>query len=345
MAALLAVGYGGPSMAASPTPAQPAQAHQSAQVQQSAGAGTLNVSPTIISLSVQPGGTASADLTLRADILETVRLEADGLGQAADGSFQFLPAEKDASSYSARTMLSVSPSGSFEMQAGSSQKITVTVRVPGNAGNGTRYAILRITGTPGTGDSNVGIGVQLGVPALINLTNTTATRSGSLDGLAISGTAGQPIIVDGAIKNTGDSHFGAAPNQVTSSATLLDGKGAAITSGRTTLDGNSVVPTFSRSFSITMPTARGLSAGRYRVEVKAILQDGTVLDQKELAFDLSAEGVLGATFVPVEGTTKGGSGGLDGSIVLLVGLGGVLMGALLVAIVTVAGRRQRRISA
>jgi methionine-rich copper-binding protein CopC len=297
--------------------------------------------PPIVSLAVKPGGTSSEEITLHAGILETVNIEADGLGQQGDGSFSFVTAT-DPSPYSGRSMVSFRPA-TILMQPNTDQKVNVSVAVPTTAGSGTRYALIRITATPGAGTQNVGIGVELGVPALITLANTPATHTGALGNLKVDATAGQPLVVSGQIANTGNTHFGASPNQINASAVVYDSSNKDVGESRTTLEGNSLVPTFSRDFSLTVAAAKNLSAGKYRVEVTAILQDGTVLDKQALSFDFSGGEVLGVTGAPVQGAAgnSSSSGGSDASMLLMAGLGGLLIGAFFVAIVAVMSRRRR----
>ena len=332
---LLVAGQVGISNAASPVDTSSQATPAASQILPS---GTLTVAPPIIALNVSPGSSASTSLTLHSGILETVTLEADGLGQDADGSFTFVAAGQDTSSYSARSMLSVSPT-SVEMQPGAELKITVKATAPQNAGAGTRYAILRITGTPGTGTQNVGIGVELGVPALITMADTSATHAGVVDGLGVDTTSGPSLVVNGKIKNTGNTHYGAAPNQITASATLYDSSNKQIAESRTVLAGNSIIPTFSRAFKVTLASAKNLGAGHYRVEVSGRLQDGTLLGTAALQFDISNGAVEGATFVAVQSSDPSGSGS-TGGLLLLVALCGVLGGAMLTGVVMLWTRRK-----
>jgi len=331
---LLLLGQTGISNAAHPVDTSSAVP---ATAQQTPPAGTLSVVPPIVSLTVAPGATATADLTIHSGVLEKISLQAQGLGQSPDGSFTYVAADKDASAYSARSMLSVSPT-SLQMQPGDDQKITVSVSVPRDAGAGTRYALIRITGTPGTGDQNVGLGVELGVPALISLANTTASHLGSVEGLTVDAAGGQPLVVDGQIRNTGNTHYGAAPNQVNADATLFDASNKQIAEGRTVLTGNSIVPTFSRDFKVSLAATKNLAAGHYRVQVTAKLQDGTLLGTAALAFDISGGAVEGATYTPAQDSTQ--NGGSDGSLLIVALLGGVIGGALLMGLVAVWARRK-----
>ena len=220
------------------------------------------------------------------------------------------------------------------------------MNVPKGAGEGARYAIVDITGVPVSSQS-VGIGVRLGVSSVITLSDTKQTRTGRITGLTVDqGVPGQPLGVTATLVNTGNSHYGAAPNQVNTSATVRDSSGKVVATGRTTMTGNSIVPTFGRQFSISLSTDRPLDDGTYLVEVGASLQDGTALDRATLEFDVSAGSVLGATSVPNQSPPASNGGSSDGGGMMLVSglLAGLLVGAMGIGAFALRSRRtQRRI--
>jgi hypothetical protein len=314
------------------------------QTQTSAGrtalpSGTLTVSPTIVSVSIAPGGSGSADLTVRSGVVQTVSVQVAGLGQLGDGSFSYLSAAADTSAYSARSMVTVSPT-TFQMNVGTEQTISLKVAVPQNAGNGTRYAALRISGTPGTGNQNVGIGVEIGIPILVSLADTQATTTGAVAGLSVASNNLGRYTVTGSVTNTGNSHYGAPPNQVNVNATVYDATNKVFAGGKEVFTGNSIVPSFSRDFSLDL--GKPLTAGHYRLEVSAVLQNGTVLGKTALAFDVSGDSVAGATSVAVMGGNQnnGSGSGPDNGTLLIAVCGGVLAGALVAALVIVGTRRR-----
>ena len=332
LAALLALGQGGLSNAASPSipiaPSLPAD-------------GTLTVVPSIISAVLKPGDTNTTELTLHAGVALDVHIAADGLGQGPDGGFEPLTPDKDTSPYTARPMITFDPQ-SFLLPANAERKVTVKVAIPRDVGDGARYAILKVTGIPATGSENVGIGVELGVTTLVTLASTTQTHKGSIAGLAVDQSTPGQIGVTGTVMNGGNSHFGAAPDQVYTLATLhrADG-GGVVASDRTTLTGNSTVPTFGRSFTVPLKPAHALADGRYHLEVEAGLQDGTVLDRAALDFDLAGGAVLGATGVPSQGPPATPGASSDGLTLIL---SGVLVGVLgvLILLGLLRGRRTMR---
>ena len=336
---LLAVGQIGVANAASPT----LQSPQPTTTPAIPPGTTLAASPQIVNVTAVPGGTASSKITLHSGIVQNLTVQVLGLAEAADGSFTFLAADQDTSAYSGRSMVSVSPV-SFQMQPGSDQTITVNVTVPQGAGEGTRYAMLRVAETQGSSGQNVGIGVELGMPVLITLDKTTQTRTGVIQALSADATPGQPLVVKGQIKNTGNTHFGAAPDQISASAALYDATGKAVASGKTTITGDSIVPSFSRDFTITMAAAQDLAAGHYRVEVTAAL-GGDTLNTAALSFDVSDGQVEGATSGPLESASTASSSGDDTGVVLFALLGGLLLGGLFATVVVLTTRRRMRMGA
>lgn len=337
LGALLALGQGGFVAAASPSGPETSAAERTPSTE-----GTLNVSPPLINVAVEPGGSTAAELTLHAATAQNVSIQIDGLGQEPDGSFESLAAAQDKSPYSGRSMLTLAPQ-TFALPAGGSQKVEVTVNVPKDAGEGSRYAILDITGTP-VSSQNVGIGVELGVSSIIVLADTKQTHAGRIDKLTVGDMIlGQPLQVTGTLINTGNSHFGAAPNQVTAKGAVWDSSGQVVASGQVVMTGNSIVPSFGRKFTLGLAGPRQLSDGKYRVEVDADLQDGTILDRVALDFDVSAGAVAGATYAPPQGlpasSGTSSSGSNDELTLIMALLAGLLLGAVVVSAVALRGRR------
>ena len=188
---ILLLGQMGVAHAADPT-AQPRTAVVTAAP--SMPSGTLAVSPPIVNVTAPAGGTVSADVRLQSGIAQTVALQSQGLGQAGDGSFNYVATADDVNADSARSMVNVSPA-TISMQPGGEQKLTITVTVPQNVGDGIRYAMVRVTGTPGgVAAQQVGIAVELGVPVIVTISNTNLKKTGKLANLTMMADA--PYAVD-----------------------------------------------------------------------------------------------------------------------------------------------------
>jgi hypothetical protein len=296
-AAVVLLGQGGfvraasPSASVGPAPSGPS------------GNEMLSIQPSLISVSAKPGTTTSTTLTLRAAAALDVNIKTQGLAQSADGAFKSVPDAQDTSALSARTMITASPQA-LSVKPGDTVKVTVNVVVPANAGDGTRYAILTVTGLPaGAGaSSNVGFGVELGVSAILEVAGTTPTKTGEIKGITVGkALPGQPLPVDVSFLNTGNTHYGATPNSLLTTATLQDAAGATLATS--SADGNqlSVVPPFTRDVALSMTPSQPLvDRSRYHIEVGVGLKDGTVFDRKALDFTWSGGAVLSATGAPIQ---------------------------------------------
>ena len=297
IAAVLLLGQGGSVRAADPS-ATPIPAAPSGPT----GNEMLSVQPSLISLTAKPGATTTAQLTVRSAANLSVTIKTQGLGQALDGSFTALAPDKDTGAFSARSMITASPE-SLTVKPGDTIKLNVNIAVPANAGDGTRYAILTITGMPPApaGSSNVGFGVELGVSTIVQIANTPQHKTGTIDGIDIGkALPGQPLPVTVSFKNTGDTHYGAVPDELVTSATLQDAAGAELASA--TANGNqlSLIPGFTRGMPLTMTPSKPLVDGTtYHIEVGAGLKDGTIFDRKAMDFTWSGGGALSPTAAPI----------------------------------------------
>jgi hypothetical protein len=336
--AFLALGQVGLANANSPTVDPPPT-----DLQAPTGDEMLSVVPSLVAVDVRPGGSTSAELTVRAAVPLDVTITPAGLHQASNGSFASVAADSDFSLYSARPMVAVAPT-TFRLEPGEPEKVTVTIAVPADAGEGTRYAIIKISALPAGRNENVGIGIELGVTTLVGLTGTPQVRTGVISDLKVGASLpGQPLPVLVTLENTGGTHYGNPPYALTTTATLQDEDGNLVASGQAALSGNSIVPGFSRELTLQLDLARPPSPGSYRLEVGAGLEDGTVLDRKALDFEWAGGEVLGATPAPPQGPA--GTGGPTDALILIVA--GIVAAAvaILVLAILLRPRRPRRGSA
>jgi hypothetical protein len=101
-------------------------------------------------------------------------------------------------------------------------------------------------------------------------------------------------------KNTGDTHYGAVPDELVTSATLQDAAGAQLASA--TANGNqlSLIPGYTRGMPLTMTPSKPLVDGTtYHIEVGVGLKDGTIFDRKATDFTWSGGGALSPTTAPL----------------------------------------------
>ena len=338
-AAVLLLGQGSLVRAASPSPSiAPAPSGPT-------GNEMLSIQPSLISVTAKPGTTTSTQLTLRAAAALNLTIHSQGLAQAKDGNFNTVADAQDTSLYSARTMVTASPA-TLSVKPGDNLKVTVNIVVPADVGDGTRYAILAITGLPAgaTPSSNVGFGVELGVSAIVQISGTPQKKTGTISNISVGqALPGQPLPVTVSFLNTGNTHYGAVPDELVTTSTLQDSSGAVLATANA--DGNqlSVVPTFTRDVVLSMtPSKVFVNGGTYHLEVGVGLKDGTVLDRKALDFTWSGGQVLGATGAPVQapaGTSESAFTGVG--VIVLAALIGAAVVAILFLVLPRALRRRR----
>jgi len=182
--------------------------------------------------------------------------------------------------------------------------------------------------------------VELGVSTIVQITDTAQTKTGEITGIAVGeALPGQPLPVTVSFLNSGNSHYGAVPNELVTTSTLQDASGAELATA--TANGNqlSVVPTFARGVELSMTPSQALVDGAtYHLEVGAGLKDGTVFDRKALDFTWSGGQVLGATGAPIQ--TPPVSAGPTTDLALIIAA--ALLGAAVVAVLFLILQRVRR---
>ena len=333
-AAVLLLGQGGLVRGASPSPVI-------APPSGPTGNEMLSVQPSLISLSAKPGSTTSTKLTLRAAAALSGTIKSQGLAQGTDGSFKSVPDAQDVSPYSARTMITASAQN-LDLKPGDKVDVTVTITVPANVGDGTRYSLLTITGLPaGAGaSSNVGFGVELGVSTIVQIAGTPQTKTGEIHDISVGKPLpGQPLPVTVDFLNTGNVHYGAIPDELVTTSTLQDAAGTLLATASANGNQLSVIPTFSRDVALTMTPSTALVDGaKYHLEVGVGLKDGTVLDRKALDFTWSGGRVLGETSAPVQAPGSTSSSSTDAGAIIAA----ALIGAAIVAVLLLVPSRMRR---
>ncbi|HYO44889.1 MAG TPA: hypothetical protein VES19_16950 [Candidatus Limnocylindrales bacterium] len=304
------------------------------------GAGaTLTAQPSVIVATVNPGGRSTATLTLSAGVDLDIEITPLGLGQSPeDGSFSFLEADADASPYSARPHVAVDPAA-FQIKAGQSRKVAVQIELPADAVNGERFALLKVQGTPATDGSAIAMGIALGVGVLVQLPGASNQMAGDITGLAAGEPApDEPILVTGALRNTGNAHYGAAPNTIYQLAVLRDADGQEVASNRQVMVGNSIVPTLSRRFALSLLPSQPLAPAVYTADVEVGLADGTVLDRASVEVDTRNGGQATPPTTATATVDLLGAQVPVAAVAIVLGLSALVV---VVALVALAKRRRR----
>jgi hypothetical protein len=298
----------------------------------------LSVQPSIVSVSVKPGATTSSQLTIRAAADLSVTIKSQGLAQGTDGSFKSVPDAQDTSAYSARTMVTASKQ-SLDLHPGDKVDLTVNVAVPADVGDGTRYAILTITGLPAgaSPSSNVGFGVELGVSVIVQIAGTPQNKTGTIQTIGVGQTLpGAPLPVTASFLNTGNTHYGATPDELVTTATLQDSSGTQLASANASGNNLSIIPTFTRDIALPMTPSKPMVDGaKYHIEVGVGLKDGAVLDRKALDFTWSGgQAVSGTPSTPAPTSND------TGIIILGAALGAAAVALILVVLPRLLRRRR-----
>jgi hypothetical protein len=245
----------------------------------------LKIIGDILIKDMSPGQTYVDPITVSSVASLDMQVEACGLGQSTDGSIQYIKAQDDTSPYSGRSFISNIDETSFNLQPGVPQNINVTIAVPAGTSPGERYADIYLHSQP-VGQGQVGVVVAANIPIIINVPGNTASPAGEITDLSVpESEAGTPIEIDTTFKNTGTTRI-----QAEDTVVITDQFGKVISQSETPVTAMSIIPTFSRLFAVTPQItnpSQSLVIGQYLVESKITLADGTLLDSKQISFNLT----------------------------------------------------------
>ncbi|MGQ9683270.1 MAG: hypothetical protein ACUVX9_12070 [Anaerolineae bacterium] len=242
----------------------------------------------IIDLVVQPGKTYTHRMVLSnpADGPEAdVAVYVGGFGQVLDGKYVLLTESEDKSPYSGVSCVQGISTPNFHLKPGGSQEVVVTLSIPEDFGPYTRYALIYIHCVP-RGGSGVAFASAFNVPVILAPANVQPQYAGQITELVAKPVeSGKPIEVVATVKNTSNPHFRAVVT-----VDLLDAAGTLVTR-QSVRGGSSIFPTYARQYTVPlsmMDRVQGLQPGRYTVECKATLEDGTLLDSKKTDVTITA---------------------------------------------------------
>jgi hypothetical protein len=182
----------------------------------SSGAGQgLEISPPLFDLKANPGQTLSAKVRLRNVTQETVQTKAqydDFVAGDEEGLPKILLDQKEKSPYSIKDWLSSIPS--VTLAPGEQKTLDIQIAVPGDAGPGGHYGVIRFTAAPPEVDqSAVSLSASVGSLILVSVSGDVQEKA-TIEQLAAAkggkvGTAFEygPIDIITRIKNSGNVHF------------------------------------------------------------------------------------------------------------------------------------------
>ena len=152
--------------------------------------------------------------------------------------------------------------------------------VPEDVGSGGRYALVAIKTAP---EHSEGVSVSTAIQVLVLLTikDGDLIQTGEIKSLNAS-QSDSGLAVSLTLENTGNIHYRPLAQSV-----LKDQSGQVLAQGEVGFDDSStILPTNSYLFEMNLIPEGGLSPGKYTVEGKVTLEDGTVLDSKETELEI-----------------------------------------------------------
>jgi hypothetical protein len=247
----------------------------------------LTVSGGLLIANVTPGQHISHVInvsTEKTDPSMEIQVDVNGFGQKLDGANDDIPPKLDASPYSARTFLNITPNV-FSLKPGGTQKILLNVDVPEDIGKGGRYALVNIYSPPITiGVLSVVIAVD--VPIVLTIAETEQIKKGEIVGMEVS----EPISVEKQnvsviLKNTGNYHYKAFAEAV-----LIDKMGKILANTSSPVSLTSILPLTSRIFDLSLVPRIPLDPGTYYVKATVRLENNTIIANQEAAFTVTEGG-------------------------------------------------------
>lgn len=243
----------------------------------------LRVSGAICEGDVVPGNNYTHTMTISTrdtDPAMDIQVDVRGLGQSLEGACQALEAPEDTSPYSARSFITLNNS-SFHLEPGGSQVVVATIRIPGNATAGGRYAVIYVHTQP-TGGGQVGIISAINVPVYLTIKDSQLIYEGKIIELSTSeAVSGEPVEILTMFQNTGNYYF-----KVKGEVTIKDTQGQILETISIPVTASAAVPGITRKLKATFIPQGELPLGNYSVQSRVMLEDGTLLDEASGSFEV-----------------------------------------------------------
>jgi P pilus assembly chaperone PapD len=233
--------------------------------------------------SVSPGEVTSYTMNVGNTTNQSmnVAVEVRGLGNHISGSVQDLTTENDLSPYSARTFITATPA-SFPLAPGQSQDVTISLTVPGDVGDGGRYADIFIYTLP-SGGGQIGVSVAVSAQVLLTIEGSTPTISGNITSIDIPQAVSEQLLsATTTIQNTGNYHY-----KIVCNGTVTNDQGQVVGISWPTDSIYNLIPTFSRQIAVPLNISQELTPGNYSLQIQAYTQDGVWLDTEYKTFNIA----------------------------------------------------------
>lgn len=202
-----------------------------------------------------------------------------GYSRTIRGANMEISPENDTGSFTARPFLSVEPE-SFSLEPGETKFLFLNGTVPEDVRSGGRYALVAIKTSPKRSET-ISISTAIQVLVLLTINDGNLIQTGEIKSLEASQT-NSSVAVNLILENTGNIHY-----RPLAQALLKDQSGQVLAQTEVDFDDSStILPTNSYLFEMNLLPEGALSPGKYAVEGKVTLEDGTVLDSRETEIEI-----------------------------------------------------------
>jgi hypothetical protein len=286
-------------------------------------AGALKVEGARIAMDVEPGKLYNSTIGISIGAGEPAgdyAVDVFGFGQnIADGTYSALEAAKDTSPYTARPFISVDMS-KVHLEPGERAVVTATIRVPADAKDGGRYAIILVHPATSTSGQPAAFATAVSIPVLLTATGGALTETGEIAAVEPSSADPEtPLTVTTTFRNTGNHHFYGAVHNVT----ITDPNVKVMAAVKSAPFDRALIPGQVVQFRATV--AAGLPQGTYELIARMEDADGTLIAVKKISLQVGTAATSSAetaprVTAPVAATTKApGPGAILTSLALVAG--------------------------
>ena len=243
----------------------------------------IKVEGAKIMLDVVPGKTYIFPMAVSIkpdDAATDIAVDVLGFGQSADGGlYEGIAASADSGQYSARGFVTVQKP-IIHLSPGERVEFNAVIKVPSDATNGGRYALILIHPAAASGQQ-AAFATAIAVPVMLTPEGGSLTETGEIASVAAGDIVpGKPIRITTMLKNTGNHHYYGAVSKVT----VTDSSGKTVATVITEPFVRAVIP--GQTVGIPADVTTGLSTGTYTVTSRMEKQDGTLLDEDHITIEV-----------------------------------------------------------
>lgn len=234
----------------------------------------LEISPTVLNLTADPGDNIEAKISLRDIIATSVVVSSqlnDFTAKGDDGTPQLLLDEGQSSPYALKQW--IDPIPEVTLKPKQVQSVPVTIRVPKDAAPGGYYAVVRYTTrAPEIKDTGVALSLSLGTLIFLRV-NGDAKEELAIDQFYASKDASSGWLFEAApvdfsvkFKNSGNVH-----EQPTGQIVITDMYNNKVATVNVNLRRDNILPSSSRKFTQALDSAvigDKILFGQYKAEIK-----------------------------------------------------------------------------